>query len=842
MRIGFVLCEHPVDVRIKKEARALASAGHTVIGLVQEQYTNQRLIETDGLTLQTYPSPPPSEFQRALTFIKRMSFMRIPVEKRIERFAVANSLDALHVHDLPNVWAAIRVGRRLGIPVIADFHENYASAVRAYVTGHFKPQHIITTNQTLWHNYQRRCARAADRVIVVIEEGRDVITGYGIPADRVHVVPNYVDLDYLAEYSAQAKADFRHPGKFVISHIGYIGLDKGVDTAIRAMSILKTKAPDALLVIVGDAGENTEYMALLHKLAKDLDVEDVVEFAGWQPFDMVPGYLAACDVGLAPLLRNPHRDNTISNKLFDYMGFAKPVIASDCPPTKRIVEDAQAGLVFRAGSPEELADAAMRLYNDREMSKQLGENGARGVKNRYNWGTSAAELTRTYDMLSGVRGKPAGETKIAVILHYQSPVHDNMGSRALSEGLLNLTREQLGKTHQIRLMNESPWSPTLSIEFLGTDPATAVERFDRLVRRTVRRLGKDLNEDRETAICAVDELKNFTHNDVPSIMVDVRRTWAERALTRLVPSVWGMSYMERRLLKLARFDTVVYNGNGYFADYYGDALVRRLFELYAAALMGKQITACNMSVDLKSETLRALTAHVFNHIPRIVVRESLSRDELISYGVDENRVVVGADAAVYTSVEAAGDLTDVFGENPPDPANSVALILRGDRGSNPEDCARLVAGLKERLGLDVVLISSSLKQDGDLMAQTAKISGAPMMKASTTHPRFIAMLSAFKLVVSQRYHPCVFCICTQTPVVPLAGNTLKTNGLFSLFPYSIKVLTPDFAETTNREAILTAAEYASANRQAVCEELAAGYALMKTEARKNVQPAGEWRI
>jgi len=404
VRIGFVLCEHRLDVRIKKEARSLAAAGHEVVALVQDQPTNQRVIQADAITVQTYTLPKANTIRNALTFFKRMSFLRIPVEALIERFAIENQVDVLHVHDLPNVGAGIRVGRRLGIPVVADLHENYASAVRAYVGGSFKLRHLVTANQVLWHNYQRRCVRAADQIIVVIEEGRDYMLRYGIEPEKVHVVPNYVDLEYLKEYSAGARPSPEFSGKFVLSYIGYICSDRGVEVAIRAMALLKSDALDAKLVVVGDSGGEPSYPARLSSLVKELGVEDCVELAGWQPFENVPGYLAASDVGLVPHQRNPHRDNTIPNKLFDYMGFAKPVIVSDCPPLARIVNDARAGLIFHAGRPDDLAECILRLYENRELARRLGMSGAEAVKERYNWNTAAAELVKMYDGLS--KAKP----------------------------------------------------------------------------------------------------------------------------------------------------------------------------------------------------------------------------------------------------------------------------------------------------------------------------------------------------------------------------------------------------------------------------------------------------
>lgn len=399
MKIGFILCEHPLDVRIKKEARSLASAGHEAVALLQERDMNQPVIAADSITVDTYAPPSESELHRALVFIKRMSFMKIPLEDRIEEFARKHKVDALHVHDLPNVGPGIRVARKLGIPIVADLHENHPAAVRAWV-GPIKPQHYITTNQTIWNSYQKRCVMGADRVIVVIEEGRDLLVAHGIPEDKIHVVANYVDLDYLAKCSETAQSWPEYDGKFVISYTGFLGPDRGVDMAIRAMAMLKKDAPKAHLVVVGDAPAGSSYINVLHNLVKKLDVLDSVELAGWQPFSKIPGYVASCSIGLVPHQRNPHRDNTIPNKLFDYMGFNKPVVVSDCPPLKRIVTAANAGLVFPASSPEKLAECILKLYNNADMVKQLGANAAQSVQTNYNWTNAGAELVRVYEKIA----------------------------------------------------------------------------------------------------------------------------------------------------------------------------------------------------------------------------------------------------------------------------------------------------------------------------------------------------------------------------------------------------------------------------------------------------------
>jgi nitroreductase/polysaccharide pyruvyl transferase WcaK-like protein len=467
------------------------------------------------------------------------------------------------------------------------------------------------------------------------------------------------------------------------------------------------------------------------------------------------------------------------------------------------------------------------------------------------------------------------------ILHYQSPNHYNLGSRALSEGLLNLARELLGETHWLRIFTEYPVSSLLTKQYLGDDPEQAISRFEALAEATVRRLkhAHEIPEDsfpryfwRSRAKLflgqrgfqlltklvpkkkvnpydiysvrkeignlkepAAKELSNLTVDDIPSLIIEPERTFAEKVLGKLLPRIWGMRHIEKRLFELARFDTVIYNGNGYLADQYGDALVRRLFELYAATKLCKEVIACNLSVDLEDEILKLLTVKVFRELKKIVVREPASKEKLLSYGLPEESIVVGADAAIFASIRDFDDISDTFGQNI-NPSQSIALILRGDTGHNVEKWADVVRALKNKADMEIVLLSSCLKQDISIMRPIAEQTGAACMVRMPDHPQFINLLSKFHLVISERYHPCVFCIRTQTPVIPMIGNTIKTQGLFSLFPYSIPVINPDMSNPLNVEALCQAVSYALENAETLRAELANGYQTLKNKAKENVLP------
>ena len=89
------------------------------------------------------------------------------------------------------------------------------------------------------------------------------------------------------------------------------------------------------------------------------------------------------------------------------MAMRKPVIVTDCKPLKRIVEECDCGIVVPSGDYNEMAEAVIRLYKDKEYARKLGENGRRAVEEKYNWENEAKKLCKFY----GKRGKKYDNTE-----------------------------------------------------------------------------------------------------------------------------------------------------------------------------------------------------------------------------------------------------------------------------------------------------------------------------------------------------------------------------------------------------------------------------------------------
>lgn len=387
----------PPDIRVEKEAGTLTRAGHEV-HLLLEGRPGEVADETVGGVrfMRGVKMAPLREKWHRYTF----SFtFRDPMWRRaIERFARERGIEVIHVHDLPLVGEAVAVGRKLGLPVVADLHENYPAGLQVWYRSYLKKKTIYNLGR--WAGYEKRILGEVRAAVVVVDEARERLVRLGVPGEKIFVVPNTASRE-REKIPIDPSITGRYRGSFMVSYIGGFASHRGLDTVIRSLPLVKEEVPGLKIVLVGD--RNEAYRKHLERLADKLRCRDVVEMTGWQPFEAIWSYIEASSVCLVPHARNPHTDSTIPHKIFQYMMMEKPVVVSDCPPLKRVVEDSGGGLYFRYDDPGELAARIVELYRDDARRMEMGRKGRRAFLDRYNWDKTSGELESLYDGLAAVR-------------------------------------------------------------------------------------------------------------------------------------------------------------------------------------------------------------------------------------------------------------------------------------------------------------------------------------------------------------------------------------------------------------------------------------------------------
>ncbi len=318
-----------------------------------------------------------------------------PVLKEFIRVA---GVDLLHIHDMLIAGAVFRTNRSFLLPTILDLHENRPEIMKHY-------RHVVRwpgrwlIRPDLWKRKMADYMNTADHVVVVTEQARQQASAEsGLPLGKFTALPNVVRLDEVGPSGPPAETEFESnlkkltADRFTLLYIGDTSVRRGTMTMLEAAERLKNRIPELLLLIVGSGSEDDA----LRQFVANKGLENQVRFEGWQPPSKLPAYVRASDVGLSPLLRNPHHDTTYANKLFLYMAGGLPTVASDCPAQADLIRQEGCGRIHRAGEADDLADAVADLAENPGVGREMGEKAVRAVRERWNWDKTGGNLIEAY--------------------------------------------------------------------------------------------------------------------------------------------------------------------------------------------------------------------------------------------------------------------------------------------------------------------------------------------------------------------------------------------------------------------------------------------------------------
>ncbi len=303
---------------------------------------------------------------------------------------------------LTNGISAYLLGKLRGVPFVANIQDIYPDvAIRMGVMKH--PAAIAGYKRLEQFVYKHA------RAISVISEGfRGNLTAKGVPADKISVIPNFIDAAFVLPHprrnswsAAQGWDD-----KFVVLFAGNVGMSQGLDTVLEAASLLQG-TPDLLFAIVGNGASKPALTAQAQKMGLAN-----VRFLPYQDYEHVPAMYSSADIGLIPLRRGFSSDS-VPSKLFTIMGVARPVIASvDAgSETADVIHAAKCGLCLEPEDPSALADAILSIYRDKAKANEMGRRGRQYVEAHYTRTSVAREYEAIFTRLLSPSDAPAPASK-----------------------------------------------------------------------------------------------------------------------------------------------------------------------------------------------------------------------------------------------------------------------------------------------------------------------------------------------------------------------------------------------------------------------------------------------
>jgi glycosyltransferase involved in cell wall biosynthesis len=371
LRICILTTVHPpFDTRIfHKEAKTLVRAGYDV-ALIAQHNKNEVV---NGVKIIALPRP-------------RNRFTRIfSLTWQAFRLALHQQADVYHFHDPELLPAGMLLKVFTRAKVIYDVHEDVPQQI---LTKYWIPTLLGLPMAFLFNMLEKLAARAFDAVVVAT---RNIAERFS-KRDPI-VIHNYPDLGMLPN----ARRVSSEKNEKVIVYVGGISRLRGAVEMVRALEYL----PPSLkirLELIGKFEPST-----IEEDLQALPGYKYVRFLGWLPWEPAWQQAQCGLVGLLLFHPAPNHTNALPNKLFEYMAAGLPVIASNFPLWKEIIEGNKCGLTVNPLNPKEIAGAIEYLLTNPDEAKQMGENGRKLVLEKYNWKQEAKRLLELYEKLIGRR-------------------------------------------------------------------------------------------------------------------------------------------------------------------------------------------------------------------------------------------------------------------------------------------------------------------------------------------------------------------------------------------------------------------------------------------------------
>jgi len=374
-----VISDMTHDARVYREAKALTDAGATVTVVSMTTGPQRKEYVQDGIRIVALPLDVAG--RKGIGPFFRSLFHELRVRP-------ADVIHAHNVHTLPFCWWA---AKRKGARLVYDSHELFTGLQLA------EPTFRERVKQYLEHVTERLFIHRADGVITVSRSYSEIIgRTYGI--ERPTVVQNVSPLQPLQRKTGliRRRLGLGEERMVVIYQGGYHLVTRALDKLVLAAREL----PDHYAVVfVGFAVRNEDQ--LLQDLVRREGLTDKVFFLPPVPHNELLLYTMDADIGVIPFIDNcPAMHYCTPNKIYEYLMAGIPVVATDLPELRRVIERWDVGTLCDPTDPSLLAQAIRELADDPTELESRKQRARRAAEEEYNWQLELHSLLGLYRRLA----------------------------------------------------------------------------------------------------------------------------------------------------------------------------------------------------------------------------------------------------------------------------------------------------------------------------------------------------------------------------------------------------------------------------------------------------------
>ena len=289
--------------------------------------------------------------------------------------ARAYNADLYYTRDVPLAfWLT-----QFGMPTVLELHTVPAGAQRIFL--------------------KRACARKSLKQIASLTTFiKQRLVAHGVPAEKVFVLPDAVDLDMFSIDDSKEQCRQRlglPPDAFIVGYIGRfttMGMEKGVRELMEEFALVRVQNRSVLLVCVGASEQEMDHYS---RAVTDCDVNaGSIKIIRSINYVDVPLWLRAFDIAVAPFPNIEHYAYFMSPlKIFEYMASGVPIVASDLPSLREVLRHGENAWLVQPGDPGALAAGISHVLSMPDLGERIARQALQDVK-QYTWQKRAERVVR----------------------------------------------------------------------------------------------------------------------------------------------------------------------------------------------------------------------------------------------------------------------------------------------------------------------------------------------------------------------------------------------------------------------------------------------------------------
>jgi glycosyltransferase involved in cell wall biosynthesis len=327
--------------------------------------------------IDSYKNPSPD-------FATWVFLMNVNMQK--EAAALVNSLngkvDVFHAHDWLVANAGIGLKHVFRKPLLATMHSTEIGRRNGI---HFDYERMIHETEA-WLTYEAwRVICCSDYMV------SHVRWAFGLPADKLVMVPNGVDAEAYAKIGnddlSRFRSKFALPEEKIVLFVGRLVYEKGVHVLVNAVSRVLEKV-NAKFIIVGNGYMKEQ----LSNIVKNMGFAHKVMFTGFVDDETLKKLQKCADVSVVPSLFEP-----FGIVALEAMAAKSPVVVSDTGGLSEIVEHDVTGVKVYADNPESLAWGITKVLTDDSYANWLRNNAYKKIHEKYDWNKIAQQTKTIYN-------------------------------------------------------------------------------------------------------------------------------------------------------------------------------------------------------------------------------------------------------------------------------------------------------------------------------------------------------------------------------------------------------------------------------------------------------------